>query len=97
MKFLIYSVVAAVLFTCLPVGAAVPVPIKDINTRTGGGGSINLGVEMGGYFYYGACKDEQFYGCELWRTPIGGTGAELVKDIEPGRDGSCDTPGPIPY
>lgn len=70
-----------------PSGAAVPVPIKDIYTRTGGGG-LALGAELGGFVYYGACKDEDFFGCELYRTPIGGSGAELVKDIVPGDGGS---------
>lgn len=69
-----------------PASALVPVPIKDIGTQTDGG-SIYLGAELAGYLYYGACKNEDFLGCELYRTPIGGSGAELVRDIDPG-DGS---------
>ena len=67
--------------------AAIPVPIKDINTRTDGG-SIFLGAEKDGFLYYGGCYEEDFFGCELVRTPVGGTGVERVKDINPGQDGS---------
>jgi ELWxxDGT repeat protein len=70
-----------------PLAATTPVPIKDIYTQTDGG-SISLGVEKDGYLYYGACYEEDFFGCELVRTPVGGTGVERVRDINPGNSGS---------
>lgn len=65
----------------------VPVPIKDLYTFTDGG-SVSLGAELDGFLYYGGCYQEDFFGCELVRTPVAGSGVERVKDIIPGPDGS---------
>lgn len=73
-----------------PAAAQLPVPIKDINVRADGG-SISLGAELGGYLYYGACYQEDFFGCEPVRTPLDGSGVERLKDIVPGPDGSNPT------
>jgi ELWxxDGT repeat protein len=80
-------VVMVALLSAGSVPAEVPVPIKDLYTLTDGG-SVWLGAALGGYLYYGGCYQEDFYGCELVRTPIGGSGVERVKDIQPGPDGS---------
>ncbi len=79
-------------FAAIPASAGpgpdLPVPIKNINTVTGGS-SFDLGAQLGSFFYYRACED--VLGCELYRTPVAGTGAELVKDIRAGSPSSNPT------
>ncbi|MEM7709043.1 MAG: ELWxxDGT repeat protein [Pseudomonadota bacterium] len=78
----------AVALWARPVIAQTPIPLVDINQTTSGSGVFNFGAELNGFFYFGACIEEEFFGCELVRVPVTGIGAELVRDISPGGDSS---------
>jgi ELWxxDGT repeat protein len=70
---------------CASVYALIPVPLANINASIAGSEpGLNPGamIEFNGHLYFSAPTPD--LGTELFRVPVNGMGAELVKDIAPG-------------